>query len=50
MPQVNDTMAPFGNARVAKEDLSNLSTSSECVAENTEIGSAGERNQITSGL
>ena len=50
MSQVNDAVASFGNARVAEEDFSSLSTISECVADNTEIGSEEERNRITSRL
>ena len=50
MSQVSDAVASFGNASVAEEDLSSLSTSSECVADNTEMGSEEERNLITSKL
>ena len=50
MSQVSDAVASFGKASVAEQDLSTLSTTSECVADNTEMGSEEERNLITSRL
>jgi len=48
--QVNYIVASFGNARVAEEDWSTLLTSSECNADNTEMGAEEERNRIMSRL
>jgi len=50
MSQVSDTVTSFGNASVAEEDLPTFSTSSVCVADNTEVGEEEERNRITSRL